>query len=159
MKKPASFYWQKLCFFILGAAIISLTSLPSFASESPKVSGDEPKKEIILSFYEHLGAKDLEERLKSLEHFDTNYKDHDPFLMGNKDALRKVIEQNPIEAKIKRIFLDGDYVIAHVHYITHPGTRGQAGVDIFRFENDKIVEHWNVSQPIPAKPLNNNDIF
>ena len=40
-----------------------------------------------------------------------------------------------------------------------PGTRGNAIIDIFKFENGKVVEHWDVVQPIPEKPANNNGMF
>ena len=39
---------------------------------------------------------------------------------------------------------DGDYVILHVHAVRTPGERGSAIVDIFKLENGKIVEHWDV---------------
>src|SRR5262249_33239477 len=59
-------------------------------------------------------------------------------------------------SEIKRIFADGDYVIVHVHAVREPGTRGNAIVDIFKLENGKVVEHWDVIQPIPEKVANDN---
>ena len=59
----------------------------------------------------------------------------------------------------KRVFADGDFVILHVHGVREPGERGVAIIDIFRLEKGKIVEHWDVVQPIPEKPANNNGMF
>jgi predicted SnoaL-like aldol condensation-catalyzing enzyme len=73
-------------------------------------------------------------------------------------ALRKDKFPNA-RSEIKRIFADGDFVILHVHGVREPGERGVAIVDIFRLDKGKIVEHWDVIQPIPEKPANNNGMF
>ena len=50
-------------------------------------------------------------------------------------------------------------MILHVHAVREPGERGGAIVDIFRLENGKIVEHWDVVQTIPEKAANSNGMF
>jgi predicted SnoaL-like aldol condensation-catalyzing enzyme len=50
-------------------------------------------------------------------------------------------------------------VIVHVHVTPVPGTPGLAVVDIFRLEQGKIVEHWDVIQPVPDAALNMNSMF
>jgi hypothetical protein len=55
--------------------------------------------------------------------------------------------------------LDGDHVIVHVHVVRFPGDPGLAVIDIFRVEDDAIVEHWDVLQEVPAKPVNPNPMF
>jgi predicted SnoaL-like aldol condensation-catalyzing enzyme len=50
-------------------------------------------------------------------------------------------------------------VILHVHSVREKGTRGRAIVDIFKLENAKIVEHWDVAQDIPEKAANPNGMF
>ena len=61
--------------------------------------------------------------------------------------------------EIKRVFADGDYVILHVHVVREPGSRGSAHVDIFRLENGKVAEHWDVDEPIPAQIANPHGPF
>lgn len=46
------------------------------------------------------------------------------------------------ESNIKRIVAEGDDVTLHVHALLEKNTRGFAIIDIFKLENDKIVEHW-----------------
>lgn len=61
--------------------------------------------------------------------------------------------------EIKRVLVDGDYVILHSLFKATPQDRGSAVVDIFRLENGKVAEHWDVSQPVPEKPANSNTMF
>lgn len=46
-----------------------------------------------------------------------------------------------------------------MHNKPTPESRGQAIVDIFRLENGKVVEHWDVIQAIPENPANDNTMF
>jgi hypothetical protein len=56
-------------------------------------------------------------------------------------------------------YADGDYVLLNGHMIRHPGERGLAIGEIFRLEDEKIVEHWDRIQPIPETAKNNNTMF
>jgi predicted SnoaL-like aldol condensation-catalyzing enzyme len=58
-------------------------------------------------------------------------------------GFSKLIEQlsnNSAKVKTIRVFEDGDFIFAHTAYdLSGP----VIGFDIFRFENNKIVEHWD----------------
>ena len=54
---------------------------------------------------------------------------------------------------------EGDLVVTHGLITTSPEDRGTAAVDIFGLENGKIVEHWDVLQPVPETSENDNTMF
>ena len=71
--------------------------------------------------------------------------------------LRNRFPQSRFE--VKRVFAEADIVIVHSHGVREPGTKGRAIVDIFRLENGKIVEHWDVVQEIPENSPNPHGFF
>ena len=123
---------------------------------------EEANRNAVLAFYEKgLNQKDVD---AALAYVGDRYVQHNPNAADGPEGFRKFIgflrEKFPnSHSEIKRSFVDGDTVILHVHAVREPGTRGNAIVDIFKLENGKIVEHWDVVQPIPDNPANNNTMF
>ena len=122
----------------------------------------EQNKRTVLDFYDKgLNQKDFE---AASRHFGDRYVQHNPNAAdgpaGFKGFVQFLKDKFPqSRSEIKRAFAEGDYVIVHVHAVREPGTRGSAIVDIFKLENGKIVEHWDVVQPIPEKAANSNGMF
>jgi predicted SnoaL-like aldol condensation-catalyzing enzyme len=61
--------------------------------------------------------------------------------------------------EFKHAYVDGNIVVVHSHVRMNAEDRGMAVVDIFRLEKGKVVEHWDVVQPIPEKSANDNTMF
>jgi predicted SnoaL-like aldol condensation-catalyzing enzyme len=96
--------------------------------------------------------------------FDPGYIQHNPNAATGSQGLKEMLDRAKIkypkaEHRVKRLLVDGDLVAAHVHVIFHPGDAGFAVVDIFRIAHGKIVEHWDVMQPVTDSTKNNNGRF
>ncbi len=95
----------------------------------------------------------------------TPYRQHNPLIEDGMEGLRKfvasLLANHPdAHGEIKRVFADGDYVILHSQWHgLSDNPRGEAVVDIYRCENGKVVEHWDVIQPIPETAANSNTMF
>jgi predicted SnoaL-like aldol condensation-catalyzing enzyme len=135
------------------------------ASFSPKpVSREtmEANKKAALEFYDlAINKKDYEAALK---YIGDDYKQHNPLVGDGKEGFKAflaMLKKDFPEAhsEVKRVFADGDYVVIHVHSVRIPNTRGRAIFDCYKFENGKIVEHWDAIQDIPEKSANPNGMF
>jgi predicted SnoaL-like aldol condensation-catalyzing enzyme len=145
---------------LAGLAALSLLVLrPALAADAKQM---EENKKNVAAFYDAvLNQKDFDAASKYLG---DRYTQHNPGAADGPQGLKGFIaflkDKFPNNhSEIKRIFADGDYVIVHVHAVREPGTRGNAIVDIFKLENGKVVEHWDVVQPVPEKAANNNGMF
>jgi predicted SnoaL-like aldol condensation-catalyzing enzyme/quinol monooxygenase YgiN len=121
----------------------------------------EANKRTVLAFYAALIRKDFDALSKLVG---DRYIQHNPLIADGRAGLQAFVarlsEQFPhLDAQIKTVVAEGDLVFAHVHGIRVPGQRGSAIVDIFRFEDGKIVEHWDVQQPIPDHDASGNGMF
>jgi predicted SnoaL-like aldol condensation-catalyzing enzyme len=144
---------------LLAAAI----ALPALAGgEEAK---EERNKKIVLDFYDKaINQKDFE---AASVHLGDKYIQHNPLATDGPEGLKAFLEyakQNlpTFRTEFKRVFADGDYVIVHAHARANPddpSDRGMAVMDIFRLEGDKVVEHWDVAQPVPEKANNSNGMF
>jgi len=136
-----------------------ITSPAALAADARQM---EENKKIVAAFYDAaVNQKDFE---KASQYLGARYTQHNPLAADGREGFKGFItflkDKFPNNrSEIKRIFADGDYVIVHVHAVREPGTRGNAIVDIFKLENGKVVEHWDVIQPIPEKTANNNGMF
>lgn len=120
----------------------------------------ESNKKMVAEFYQELfGDKNIEAIHK---YIGDKYIQHNPAIQDGKEALLQALKvwfkDAPKEkVDIRRIAADGDLVFLHIK--AKAGTRNRAIVDIFRIENGKIVEHWDVIQDVPEKSANDHPMF
>jgi predicted SnoaL-like aldol condensation-catalyzing enzyme len=149
---------SKLKFFVAAIALC-LT-----ANAIAETSQEQVNKKNVLGFYE-LALNQKLGQAAADKYVGSHYVQHNPGAPDGPQGFVKFIDflrakYPQSHSEIKQAFADGNYVILHVHAVREPDTRGDAIVDIFRLDDQgKIVEHWDVVQPIPDQAVNNNGMF
>lgn len=121
----------------------------------------ETNKEIVKKFYDLIiNEKDYQ---AAKPYIGSRYKQHNPLVKDYPEGLEEFIQflkdNFPgARSKIIRVIAEDDYVVLHVHSIRSPKVE-RAIIEIFRLENGKIEEHWDVIQEIPETSANQNTMF
>jgi predicted SnoaL-like aldol condensation-catalyzing enzyme len=140
-------------------AVLIAFTFPALAADVKQM---EANKKAVVEFYDAaINQKNFEAAARFLG---PRYVQHNPRAADGPEGLKGFLaflrDKFPdYHSEIKRSFADGDYVILHVHNVPTLGSRGNAIVDIFKLENGKIVEHWDVRQEIPEQSVNSNTMF
>jgi len=142
---------------ILICATVILT-IGLTACKSQKTTNSETKKE------EKMKISNKEKVVALLKRIETGAQEPVRYINPNKyiqhnlgiadglsgfGALLQRLPPNSAKVNTVRAFEDGDFVFTHTDY-NFFGPK--IGFDIFRFEDGKIVEHWDNLQEKPANP-------
>lgn len=110
-----------------------------------------------MSGVETLGARGAIETYCS-----TDVISHNPTLVGGHDPGVAYLEDEAARGSkvtIHRIIADGNFAAVHMEMTFTDGSPALAIVDLWRAENGKLVELWDVPQPIPAVTASGNSMF
>ena len=143
--------------FALAALFIASQYLPASSPDQEDVN-----KKIVLDFYDKaINQKDF---AAASQYLGTKYIQHNPLAADGPEGLKNFLEfaktnLSTYHTEFRRVLADGDFVVVHALAKANPEDRGTAVMDIFRLEHGKVVEHWDVAQPIPEKSANQNGMF
>jgi predicted SnoaL-like aldol condensation-catalyzing enzyme len=123
----------------------------------------EANKNVVRSFYEQ-AFNDGDPEGAVQRYMGSRYIQHNPQAADGAEAFIGFVnwyrgEHPQLHVEIKRMLAEGDLVATHSLITTSPEDRGTAVVDIFRVEDGKVVEHWDVLQPVPETAANENTMF
>lgn len=117
----------------------------------------------VVAFYE-LMFNDCRPREAIALYAGDSYIQHNPHVADGIEGFIAYFERMARDwpgkhVTIRRIIAEGELVV--LHSLQHwPGDQDYAAIDIFRLTPDgKIVEHWDVIQPMPTKVENPNGMF
>jgi predicted SnoaL-like aldol condensation-catalyzing enzyme len=127
------------------------------------MSDPKTNTETVRSYYE-LAFNDGKPEEATAKYLGDRYIQHNPQAADGPDAFIGFVnwyrsEFPELHVEIKRTVAEGDLVVTHGVIKTSREDRGTAAADIFRLEDGKIVEHWDVLQPVPESAENDNTMF
>ena len=139
-----------------------MTGYTCASTEDRYTPQERHNRDVVLDFYEN--AVNRRDYAAAFSHLGKHYVQHDPNAADGQEGLREffaALESRypDFRVEIRRVFIEGDMVALHVRSFDGPTPNGEAGVNIFRLEEGRIVEHWNVIQPIPDSIPHPNSMF
>ena len=146
----------------MAAVALALLLLGSLTAAQAQSQTEQNKKIAVAFFNMIFNEQKVAEAFKLYSV--PEYKQHNPYAAAGAqpaiDFLGGYLKQNTeARAEIKRVIAEGDLVAIHNNPKQNAKDRGRAVVDIFRLEKGKVVEHWDVVQDVPEKPMNTNTMF
>jgi predicted SnoaL-like aldol condensation-catalyzing enzyme len=120
-------------------------------------------KELVSSYMQEVW---VERKIASIEKYisPTEFIQHNAHLENGLEALKKFLYYffytlMPTGIwEVKRIIAEDNMVVVHSLSKPAPKTLGTVVVDIFRIENEKLVEHWDVVSDVPEKTVSGNSV-
>lgn len=112
----------------------------------------ETNKAIVRKFFQTVFVEHKVD--EGLELLSDNYIQHNQMVPPGKEAMRTAFKKglDNVSTEIKQIVAEGDRVVVFHHFKFDPKSLGATVIDIFRIEDGKLAEHWDVMSPIPENP-------
>jgi predicted SnoaL-like aldol condensation-catalyzing enzyme len=124
--------------------------------------GAEDSKRIVAEFG-RIAFGEGKPREAADQYLAEDYIQHNPQVPSGREAFVSAIgglfSQFPDASfDVKRIIAEDDLVVLHSLVKFTPDERGHAVADIFRVEDGKVAEHWDVLQDVPETTVSGNPL-
>jgi predicted SnoaL-like aldol condensation-catalyzing enzyme len=120
------------------------------------------RKDVATTFLRMAATGDARDAFD--QYVSPEFRHHNPYFRGDAAALSSAMaenaKQNPNKVfDVEHALEDGDLVAVHSRVQMTSGGQEIAVVHLFRFVGDRIVELWDIGQPVPADSPNENGMF
>jgi predicted SnoaL-like aldol condensation-catalyzing enzyme len=154
--------------FLVTISVAGLT-VPAYAQDATQTQIvqdyelTQANKALVTTAYQELfGNHDL----TALDRYWADaYIQHNPSMTDGREAVKTFLQGLGIDSwptrqvKFERVIAEGELVMLQTAQPASDTSPGTVIVDIFRVENGKIAEHWDVIQQIPADAINPRTMY
>ena len=121
----------------------------------------QSQKDTAVSFLKNAATGNLDEAYSLIS---PNFRHHNPHFKGDAESLKAGMagahKQFPdTKIDVQRVVAEGDLVAVHSRVQHASDKPAIAVVHIFRFEDEKIAELWDVGMEVPKDSPNENGAF
>ncbi|RAQ52104.1 hypothetical protein AFGD_006336 [Aspergillus flavus] len=148
-----------LRFSLFASTLLGLTCAAYIQGHhSPSTTEDnqyalQNKRQAILEDFSHIFYTEKKVGEAFNKYVVENYTQHNPNILDGRqaaiEALTPLYSTDGMVFEIHQTFVGGEYGLVHVKSVT-PGQNDTAVMDMYRFEELKIVEHGDVLQTMTA---------
>ncbi|HEX9090579.1 MAG TPA: nuclear transport factor 2 family protein [Anaerolineales bacterium] len=122
----------------------------------------QDNKEIALDFLKLVIVGQIDEAYK--KYVDMTGQHHNVYYPAQFKALKQGMIENHSQFPdkqfmVKHVVSEGSIVAVHSNIVLKPADPGIAAVHIFRIDAGRIVEMWDIGQPVPADSPNKAGAF
>lgn len=119
-------------------------------------------KDSAIDFLRRIVAGDIRGAYE--RHVGGGFRHHNPYFAGDAGSLRQAMEEdearNPGKMLDIRVALqDGNHVAVHSRLKRGAADPDLAVVHVFKFEDGRIAELWDIVQAAPEEIVNENGMF
>lgn len=122
----------------------------------------ESYKDKAVNYLQMIVAGQIDEAYE--KHTSPEMRHHNPYFPGDRESLKQAMKENDGMSPnktldVKQTIEEGEMVMVFSHIKQNPEDLGAAVIHIFRFQEGKIIEMWDVGQPVPEESPNENGMF
>jgi predicted SnoaL-like aldol condensation-catalyzing enzyme len=139
------------------------TTVTATAAGAPAIaatSKEEINRKAVLGFYKAVSTFDFD---AARPFIGDTYTQHSPSIEDGMQGLKKALATykanyagRPLPIlDVRLILAEGDYVVMLSNITASQGTPAEYSIavaDLFRLENGKLLEHWDITERLAPKP-------
>ena len=130
--------------------------------EQEQMPNESNRKHAAVSFLKLAASGRVDEAYAN--YISPNFRHHNPYFAGDAEPLKKGMAEaaakfSDTKLEVQHIFEEGELIAVHSRVSHSADTPEIAVVHIFRFEESRIAEMWDVGMEAPKESPNENGMF